>query len=98
MNAKLLKTLQALGIVALCLVPFQGISQVQSDNPKGLNEFSSGHREAVKNPFSSITTSIDKEVRGTVRDSSGILPGASVIVKNRTSIGTTTDMNGKFIL
>jgi len=38
------------------------------------------------------------EVRGTVTDSSGPMPGVSVFVKNQPGIGTTTDLNGKYIL
>ena len=38
------------------------------------------------------------EVRGTIIDSAGVLPGVSIIVKNRQNIGTTTDLNGKFVL
>ena len=39
-----------------------------------------------------------KEIKGTVTDSSGQpLPGASIIIKG-TSIGTTTDFDGKFSL
>jgi len=38
-----------------------------------------------------------KEVRGTVVDSSGPVPGVSITVKN-SSVGTATDINGKFIL
>jgi len=41
----------------------------------------------------------DIEIRGTVRDTTGIsLPGVSVLVKNNSKIGTTTDVNGRFIL
>lgn len=41
----------------------------------------------------------EQEVRGTVRDSTGtILSGVSVTVKNRPNIGTTTDLNGRYIL
>lgn len=39
-----------------------------------------------------------KEVRGTVSDSIGPMPGVSVTVKSQPSIGTTTDLNGKYIL
>src|SRR5690606_15863788 len=39
-----------------------------------------------------------KEVRGTVRDSTGVLAGVSITAKNQNSIGTTTDLNGKYIL
>jgi len=38
------------------------------------------------------------EIRGTVADSSGPLPGVSVSVKSAPNIGTTTDLNGKYIL
>lgn len=41
---------------------------------------------------------ITKEVRGSVRDSSGLLSGVSVMVKDNNTIGTTTDLNGRFIL
>lgn len=41
----------------------------------------------------------DIEVRGTVRDSSGnALQGVTVNVKNNQGIGTTTDINGRYIL
>src|SRR5690606_37593566 len=40
-----------------------------------------------------------KEIRGGVVDTSGTpLPGVSVTVKGYTSVGTTTDMNGRYIL
>src|SRR3546814_18968635 len=39
------------------------------------------------------------EVRGTITDSTGFpMPGVSVTLKNRTSVGTSTDLNGKYIL
>src|SRR5690606_22812110 len=39
------------------------------------------------------------EVRGLVTDTAGApLPGVSVMVKNQTSIGTTTDLNGRYVL
>lgn len=48
----------------------------------------------------SISTLLqDQEVRGSVRDSTGaLLAGVSVTVKNKQSIGTTTDLNGRYIL
>ncbi len=47
----------------------------------------------------SRTSAASKEVRGTVVDSTGsALPGVTVTVKNNSSIGTATDMNGKYIL
>jgi TonB-linked SusC/RagA family outer membrane protein len=38
-----------------------------------------------------------QDVKGTVRDSVGVLPGVSVTIKG-TKTGTTTDQNGKYIL
>src|SRR5947207_10274797 len=41
----------------------------------------------------------DKEVRGTILDSANHpMTGVSVTVKDHPNIGTTTDINGKFIL
>ncbi|MFB5944618.1 SusC/RagA family TonB-linked outer membrane protein [Albibacterium profundi] len=41
----------------------------------------------------------DREVYGKVTDSAGMaLPGVTVHVKNNNSIGTTTDLNGQYIL
>ncbi|WP_344980523.1 TonB-dependent receptor [Compostibacter hankyongensis] len=41
----------------------------------------------------------NKEIRGTVTDSSGApLPGVTVSVKNDPSVATSTDLNGKYIL
>jgi TonB-linked SusC/RagA family outer membrane protein len=41
----------------------------------------------------------DRKISGIVRDSSGMpLPGVSVTVKGKTTIGTTTDINGGFFL
>src|SRR3546814_777615 len=46
-----------------------------------------------------LMESLDVEIRGTVRDTAGyLLPGVSVVVKDRTTIGTTTDLNGKYFL
>lgn len=41
----------------------------------------------------------DHEIKGLVTDSSGTaLPGVTLMVKNKTSVGTTTDINGRYIL
>lgn len=42
--------------------------------------------------------SVSFEVKGVVRDSLGILPNVTIVVKNNSGIGTTTDPNGRFIL
>ncbi|WP_291914827.1 TonB-dependent receptor [Chitinophaga sp. CB10] len=42
---------------------------------------------------------VNKEIKGLVTDSSGTpLPGVTVVVKNKTSMGTVTDINGRYIL
>ena len=45
--------------------------------------------------FVQISFAQEKTVTGTVTESSGVLPGVSVLVKG-TSIGTETDFDGKF--
>ncbi|NIG54959.1 TonB-dependent receptor [Chitinophaga sp. Cy-1792] len=41
----------------------------------------------------------DKEIKGKVTDSSGVaIPGVTIVVKNKPSTGTTTDINGRYIL
>ncbi|HVI47501.1 MAG TPA: TonB-dependent receptor [Chitinophaga sp.] len=46
-----------------------------------------------------LPTTLKKEVRGQVTDSAGApMPGVTVVVKNNSSVGTTTDMNGRYIL
>jgi len=39
-----------------------------------------------------------KEIKGTVRDSTGVLPGVNITVKGNPKIGSVSDPNGKFIL
>jgi TonB-linked SusC/RagA family outer membrane protein len=59
----------------------------------GVPALSQGKSPAVHFSFA------DKEVSGKVTDSSGApLPGVTVYVKNNRSIGTTTDLNGRYIL
>ncbi|MBO9154266.1 SusC/RagA family TonB-linked outer membrane protein [Chitinophaga sp. GCM10012297] len=42
---------------------------------------------------------VKKDVRGTVTDTTGMpLPGVTIAVKSAPSIGTTTDLNGKYVL
>src|SRR5690606_31816338 len=42
---------------------------------------------------------IQLSVQGMVVDSAGVpLPGVSVVVKDRTSVGTSTDLNGRYVL
>ncbi|QEC54272.1 TonB-dependent receptor [Anseongella ginsenosidimutans] len=39
-----------------------------------------------------------REIKGTVRDSTGALPGVMIAVKGQPGVGTVSDMNGRFIL
>ncbi|MGX5816736.1 SusC/RagA family TonB-linked outer membrane protein [Chitinophaga lutea] len=42
---------------------------------------------------------VRKDVRGTVTDTTGMpLPGVTISVKSKPSVGTTTDLNGKYVL
>jgi TonB-linked SusC/RagA family outer membrane protein len=41
---------------------------------------------------------VKKELRGTVTDGTDAMPGVAVYVKSNPSIGTTTDLNGKYLL
>jgi TonB-linked SusC/RagA family outer membrane protein len=55
----------------------------------------------IKNrPMKAATTatSIERSIQGTVRDSTGALPGVSVFVKGKNGRGTVTDANGRYSL
>lgn len=52
----------------------------------------------VFNAGSAFAQGAKKEVRGTVRDTLGPVPGVSITVRSQSGIGTTTDLNGKYIL
>lgn len=44
-------------------------------------------------------TLADREIKGLVTDSMGTpVPGVTIMMKNKTSVGTTTDVNGRYIL
>lgn len=52
-----------------------------------------------KHPVKRHTSRADVEVSGIVTDSSGtVLQGVSIVVKEHPQIGTSTDINGRFIL
>ena len=52
----------------------------------------------VSEAHSQVQKKPTKEVRGAITDSSGAVAGVSITVKNKQNIGTTTDLNGKFLL
>src|SRR5690606_11073588 len=55
----------------------------------------------IKKPSRSVTSAPQQqhEITGIIRDSKGEpLAGVSITIKDQPSIGTTTDLNGKFIL
>lgn len=65
-------------------------------------EFPSNIVLSVKNTYytdskSLSTKKVIKDIRGTVVDSSGVLPGVTVTIKGTTK-SVTTDLNGKFII
>lgn len=54
---------------------------------------------AAESPRPPVAVVADHEIKGLVTDSSGTpLPGVTLMVKNKTSVGTTTDINGRYIL
>jgi len=52
----------------------------------------------ISSRFITMEITQGKEIRGLVTDSIGPMPGVSVSVKDRTNIGTSTDINGRYIL
>lgn len=82
-------------IVALCCL-FSNMYSVYAQQPVSY----AAYTKPVTAPsfFVASVSHVNNEVRGTVSDSSGALPGVSVSVKSKPSIGTTTDLNGKYIL
>lgn len=72
-----------------------------TDNPTGNLKgdkfaLTDGYMEAAAD-YKMFPTAADKEVSGKVTDSSGQpLPGVTVYVKNDKTIGTTTDLNGRY--
>jgi TonB-linked SusC/RagA family outer membrane protein len=93
MNVNLLLRLQWICVSILCLSSLDGFTRSpHSNDPHEVNAAPKDH--GAWKPDHPVT----KEVRGSVRDSSGLLSGVSVSVKNKNNIGTTTDLNGKFIL
>jgi len=85
------KLILFLFIICLSNESFSGI-----DRP--LEGVSLKKDELLKPKAISLYLRQKKEVRGTVSDTIGPMPGVGVSVKGSPSIGTSTDLNGKFIL
>ncbi len=50
-------------------------------------------------PQTRIISSVQNDITGTIKDESGkSLAGVTIFIKDKPNIGTTTDLNGKFIL
>ncbi|MBE8721236.1 TonB-dependent receptor [Sphingobacterium pedocola] len=45
-----------------------------------------------------VVAAVSREIKGTVSDTTGYLPGVSIVVKGKPGIGTTSDVNGQYIL
>lgn len=90
----MLRKLQKLkGLYLLLLICFFSISAFADKNPGKNSSDADKHRKKQE-----LSAFRKVEVRGTVSDTTGPLPGVSVYVKNSPNIGTTTDINGKYIL
>ena len=78
-----------LGLVQVVL-PDEVFSQIVASNRP--------HYETIQSAQITSQPSVDKVIKGTVKDETGqALPGVSVVIKN-TSQGTTTDPNGAYQL
>ncbi|MFZ4261534.1 SusC/RagA family TonB-linked outer membrane protein [Sphingobacterium sp. HJSM2_6] len=65
----------------------------------GLLLFSSmGFARDFTIPATSFQDSLGIEVKGTTRDSSGVLPNVTISLKGNTKVGTVADQNGRFII
>jgi TonB-linked SusC/RagA family outer membrane protein len=86
-------------IVALCCL-LSTLNDSYAQQTPSSRLFPDNLSPSHKQPAETVAafTVYAKEVRGSVSDSSGALPGVSVSVKTAPSIGTTTDLNGKYIL
>jgi TonB-linked SusC/RagA family outer membrane protein len=83
-------------IAALCCL-LSSMHGVNAQTPVANSTFQK--HEPVVTLNENTHTYLSIEVRGTVIDSAGSpMPGVSVFVKTQTGIGTTTDLNGKYIL
>lgn len=57
------------------------------------------HAAAESSPIPRPGGLADHEIKGLVTDSMGTpIPGVTIVMKNKTSVGTTTDINGRYIL
>ncbi|MFD2967220.1 SusC/RagA family TonB-linked outer membrane protein [Sphingobacterium bambusae] len=78
----------------VCLLPVLYLAEV-SAHAYG----STMPSEAMRTTPTSSTWLQDKDIRGLIKDDKGnILPGVSVTLKNKPSVGTTTDLNGRYVL
>ncbi len=57
-----------------------------------------GNTIVIKGHEYAVNRNLEREIRGVVSDSVGPIPGVSVKLKNKTSVGTTTDSFGRFSL
>lgn len=87
MKKKLLKMFSLLVISSFCI----GMV-TKAHESRNLPAWKNGLTNSIAN-----IAMLKKEIRGTVRDSAGTLPGVSIRVKE-TTIGVTTDISGKYIL
>src|SRR5690606_1450389 len=80
-------------IFVICFAFFVSQNVKASDHEKKPSKIVKANKETT--PAAHIQKI---EIRGTVSDSIGPIPGVSIVVKNQTSVGTTSDLNGRYIL
>lgn len=90
---KIFRTRYSLGIIILSLFMGTNAYAIESNN-SAINEHEIRNAE-----ISSPNLLPPLEITGVVKDSSGNpLPSVTVELRNKTSIGTTTDQNGRYVL
>ena len=93
MKTLLLRRMLFLSCLAITCMVVRGYAEPGGDKTKTVAK----HQKNQQKPENAVQ--LQKiEIRGTVSDSVGPMPGVSIVVKNQTHIGTSTDLNGKYVL
>lgn len=86
-------SLVTMSLTVILIISVSQVSAIESSSDSRGDKKSINKSVNYKNVNAAL-----KEIRGTVRDSAGVLPGATISLKGNSKIGTVTDPNGKFIL
>ncbi|RZM24580.1 MAG: hypothetical protein EOO88_22355, partial [Pedobacter sp.] len=85
--------------LVLLIVTVVSIATISKAGASDLVSGSMVNKKSISKPVSyKKLSAYFKQITGTVRDSAGVIPGATISVKGDSKTGTVTDPNGKFIL